>query len=127
MAALFQKVDCLSLPVEDLDAALAFYRDQLGHELIWRTVEAAGLKLPSGESELVLHTDKRPVEADLMVDSVPIAVERFVQAGGQLVQGPFEIRIGKCAVLQDPWGNRVVILDTSKGLLKTDADGNVIE
>ncbi len=127
MSALFQKVDCLSLPVEDLDAALAFYRDQLGHELIWRTVEAAGLKLPRGEAELVLHTDKRPFEADLMVDSVPIAVERFVQAGGQLVQGPFEIRIGRCAVLEDPWGNKVVILDISKGLLKTDADGNVIE
>ncbi len=127
MSALFQKVDCLSLPVEDLDAALAFYRDQLGHELIWRTVEAAGLKLPRGEAELVLHTDKRPFEADLMVDSVPIAVERFVQAGGQLVQGPFEIRIGRCAVLEDPWGNKIVILDISKGLLKTDADGNVIE
>ncbi len=127
MSALFQKVDCLSLPVEDLDAALAFYRDQLGHELIWRTVEAAGLKLPRGEAELVLHTDKRPFEADLMVDSVPIAVERFVQAGGQLVQGPFEIRIGRCAVLEDPWGNKIVILDSSKGLLKTDADGNVIE
>ena len=127
MSDLFQKVDCLSLPVEDLDAALAFYRDQLGHELIWRTVEAAGLKLPRGEAELVLHTDKRPFEADLMVDSVPIAVERFVQAGGQLVQGPFEIRIGRCAVLEDPWGNKVVILDISKGLLKTDADGNVIE
>ena len=127
MSALFQKVVCLSLPVEDLDAALAFYRDQLGHELIWRTVEAAGLKLPRGEAELVLHTDKRPFEADLMVDSVPIAVERFVQAGGQLVQGPFEIRIGRCAVLEDPWGNKVVILDISKGLLKTDADGNVIE
>ncbi len=127
MSALFQKVDCLSLPVEDLDAALAFYRDQLGHELIWRTAEAAGLKLPRGEAELVLHTDKRPFEADLMVDSVPIAVERFVQAGGQLVQGPFEIRIGRCAVLEDPWGNKVVILDISKGLLKTDADGNVIE
>jgi len=29
-------------------------------------------------------------------------------------------------VLEDPWGNPLVLLDASKGLLKTDADGNVI-
>jgi catechol 2,3-dioxygenase-like lactoylglutathione lyase family enzyme len=40
----FRKVDCLSLPVRDLDAALAFYRDQLGHALIWRTESAAGVR-----------------------------------------------------------------------------------
>jgi hypothetical protein len=28
-------------------------------------------------------------------------------------------------VVEDPWGNSLVLLDTSKGLLKTDANGNV--
>ena len=46
MTALFRKVDCHSIPVADLDAALAFYRDGLGHELIWRDDSAAGLRLP---------------------------------------------------------------------------------
>jgi hypothetical protein len=31
---LFRKIDCLRLPVSDVDAALAFYRDALGHGLI---------------------------------------------------------------------------------------------
>ena len=46
MTALFRKVDCHSIPFADLDAALAFYRDGLGHELIWRDDWAAGLRLP---------------------------------------------------------------------------------
>jgi catechol 2,3-dioxygenase-like lactoylglutathione lyase family enzyme len=55
MTALFRKVDCHSIPVADLDAALAFYCDGLGHELIWRDDSAAGLRLPDSDAELVLH------------------------------------------------------------------------
>jgi catechol 2,3-dioxygenase-like lactoylglutathione lyase family enzyme len=50
--ALFRKVDCLSIPVPDLEAALAFYSGDLGHELIWRSSNAAGLKLPGSNAEL---------------------------------------------------------------------------
>jgi lactoylglutathione lyase len=126
MVALFRKVDCHSVPVTDLDAAIAFYGGALGHELIWRDASAAGLRLPESEAELVLHTDARPLETDLLVDSVPDAIARFVSAGGSLLAGPFEIRIGLCAVLRDPWQNPLVILDQSKGLLRTAADGRVI-
>jgi predicted enzyme related to lactoylglutathione lyase len=126
MTALFRKVDCHSIPVADLDAALAFYRDRLGHELIWRDDSAAGLRLPDSDAELVLHTDKRPIETDLLVASVPAAISRFVEAGGKVVAGPFEIRIGWCAMIEDPWQNRLVILDSSKGCLQTDAEGKVI-
>jgi hypothetical protein len=31
-----------------------------------------------------------------------------------------------CAVLEDAWGNPLVLLDISKGLFATDADGNII-
>jgi predicted enzyme related to lactoylglutathione lyase len=126
MTALFKKVDCHSLRVSDLDAALAFYRDRLGHELIWRDAAGAGLKLPDCDAELVLHTDERPIETDLLVASVPEAIDRFVGAGGRVVVGPFAIRIGLCAVIEDPWQNRLVILDCSKGKLQTDVDKNVV-
>jgi predicted enzyme related to lactoylglutathione lyase len=119
--------DCHSIPVADLDAALVFYRDGLGHELIRRDDSAAGLRLPDSDAELVLHTDERPIETDLLVASVPAAISRFVEAGGKVVAGPFEIRIGLCAMIEDPWQNRLVILDSSKGSLRTDAEGNVIE
>ena len=123
---LFVKIDCLSLPVPDLDEALAFYRDRLGHELIWRTDAAAGLRLPGSNAELVLQTERPQVETDLAVESVEAAVERFVAAGGRLIAGPFEIQIGRCAVVADPFGNVLVMLDASKGLLATDAEGRVI-
>ena len=122
---LLLKVDCHSLPVKDLDAAIRFY-GALGHELIWRDAVAAGLRLPDSEAELVVHTDGRPIETDFQVESVPDAIAAFVRAGGKLVHGPFEIRIGLCAVLLDPWDNPIVILDASKGLLEVDDRKNVI-
>jgi lactoylglutathione lyase len=124
---LFRKVDCLSLPVPDLEAALAFYSTDLGHQLIWRTGRAAGLKLPGSSAELVLHTDDRPMETDLAVDSVPEALARFTAAGGTVLRGPFDIQIGRCALVADPWGNVLVILDASKGTLQVDESKRVIE
>ena len=96
---LFRKVDCLSLPVNDLERALRFYRDALGHELVWRDETAAGLRLPDSNAELVLHTDERPIETDLSVESVPDAIDRFTRAGGSVAVEPFEIRIGRCAIV----------------------------
>ncbi len=39
--------------VPDLEAGLRFYRDQLGHEVAWRTERAIGLRLPESDAELV--------------------------------------------------------------------------
>jgi catechol 2,3-dioxygenase-like lactoylglutathione lyase family enzyme len=112
--------------VPDLEAGLAFYRDRLGHDLIWRTKTAIGLRLPESDAELVLQTEDQRQEVDLLVDSADAAAEQVEQAGGKVIVPPFDIQIGRCVVLEDPWGNPLVLLDTSKGLLKTDADGNVI-
>jgi len=46
LTPLLRKVDCLQIPVPDLEEGLAFYRDRLGHDLIWRTETAAGLRMP---------------------------------------------------------------------------------
>jgi predicted enzyme related to lactoylglutathione lyase len=123
---LFRAIDCLRLPVRDLDAALAFYRNALGQELAWRSETAAGLRLPDGEGEIVLQTERPEPEVDLLVEAVPPAVERLVAAGGRLLSGPFEIQVGLCAVVQDPFGNVLVLLDMSKGRLITDAEGRIV-
>ncbi len=124
--ALIRKVDCVQLCVPDLEAGLAFYRDRLGHELIWRTKTAAGLRLPESEAELLIQTEAQRREVDLLVDSADEAAAFIEQAGGKVILAPFDIQIGRCVVVEDPWGNPLVLLDTSKGLLATDADGNVI-
>ena len=124
--ALLRKVDCIRLYVPDLEAGLAFYRDRLGHELIWRSKTAAGLRLPESDAELVLQTEEQRQEVDLLVDSADEAAKWVEQAGGKVIVPPFDIQIGRCVVLEDPWGNPLVLLDMTKGPLKTDADGNVI-
>jgi len=122
---LFRKIDCLMFNVASLEEGLQFYRDKLGLALVWKTDKGAGLQV--GESELVLgQGPPKAPETDITVESAEAAARRFVEAGGSIVAGPFDIRIGKCVVVADPWGNQLVLLDTTKGLLKTDADGNVI-
>ena len=122
---LFRKIDCLALRVTDLGSAIEFY-GSLGHEVLWRTETDAGLRLPDSEAELVLQTQRPAPETDITVEEVPAAVDRFVAAGGRVVVEPFDIAIGRCAVVADPWDNHLVILDNSKGRLATDEDGNVI-
>ena len=125
-ATLFRNIDSLQIPVPNLDAGLAFYRDKLGHELIWRTETAAGLRMPETDAEIVIQTERPQLEANLRVASADAAAERMIEAGGKLVAGPFDIQIGRCAVVLDPWGNALVLLDGSKGKLATDAEGDVI-
>jgi len=123
--ALFRKVDCLQIPVTNVEAGLAFYRDALGHALIWRTNTAAGLRMAESSSEIVIQTERPQLEANLTVRSADEAADAMVRAGGNVVVSPFDIAIGRCAVMADPWGNRLVILDTSKGLLMVDSSGRV--
>lgn len=123
---LFKKIDCVRLPVSDLESGLSFYMDNLGLELIWRTEESAGLRLPNDESEIVLYTESRGEEIDILVESADEAARSFESAGGEVVVQPFDIRIGRCVVVKDPWGNELVLLDNSKGRLVTDAGLNVV-
>jgi catechol 2,3-dioxygenase-like lactoylglutathione lyase family enzyme len=121
---LFMKVDAVLVRVPSVDQGLAFYRGKLGHRLLWRSETAAGLALAESESELVISTELGP-ETDLMTESVDSAIDRFVAAGGTILAGPTEVSIGKLVVVRDPFGNELVLLDSSKGRLTTDGQGNV--
>ncbi|MBN1969310.1 MAG: GNAT family N-acetyltransferase [Candidatus Delongbacteria bacterium] len=123
---LFKKIDCLRLFVDNLDNGLKFYRDSLGLKLIWKTEFSAGLSFDDNITELVIQTKDKWQETDIMVDSVEEAVEILKNAGGKIVDGPFDIDIGKCAVVNDPWGNEYVILDSTKGNYITDERSSII-
>jgi predicted enzyme related to lactoylglutathione lyase len=125
---LFQNVDCFGVRVPDIDEALAFYHQKLSQRLLWRTPTSAGLAFADAQQmpELVLHTEVWPIATALKVASVTEAVERFVAAGGTVVEPPSEIPIGLLAVVADPWRNHLVLLDSSKGQLQTDGRRNVV-
>ncbi len=119
-------VDSVQLPVPDLDEALAFYRDRLGHELVWRTDTAAAVRLPRTTTELVLQVGRPDPEVDFLVDSVDRAVDAFRAAGGTLVVEPFDIPVGRVARVADPFGNVVTLVDLTAGRYVTDARGEVV-
>ena len=123
MEPLLRQVDCVQIPVPDLDTGLRFYRDGLGLELKWRHATQAGLRL--GDTELVLQTERPGLETDFLVDSAEEAVRRVEAAGGRVLSAPEDIPVGRMAVVSDPFGNPLVLLDLSKGTFRTDHNGNV--
>ena len=112
--------------VSSVDDGLAFYRDGLGHELAWRNdaIGQAGLRLPDGESEIVLTTEQG-TEPNWLVESVPAAADAIVAAGGRVVVEPHDIPVGRLAVVLDPFDNALVLLDLSAGTYVTDESGHV--
>jgi lactoylglutathione lyase len=113
---LLHKIDCVRLPVDDLDEAIAYY-GYLGHKLIWRRPTQAGVRLPDTDAELVLQTEGPDPEVDFLVGDADAAAGVFTKAGGRVVQGPLDIEVGRCVVVQDPWNNRLVLLDLRRGPL----------
>jgi predicted enzyme related to lactoylglutathione lyase len=122
-----RQLDAVTVPVPDLDQGLAFYRDQLGHQLLWRNdaLGQAGLRLPDSNTELVLSTalDYAP---NWLVTSVENAVDSLVAAGGRVVSPPTPIPVGRVAVVADPFGNQLVLVDLSSGPYLTDSTGRVV-
>jgi catechol 2,3-dioxygenase-like lactoylglutathione lyase family enzyme len=120
--AIFKKVDCVLVKVPSIRAGIDFYCKKLGHSLVWRKSDSAGLEL--GESELVLSTKLDP-ETDILVESVDEAVRQIVGAGGTVVYEPEDIPVGRAAVVADPFGNQLTLVDLSKGTYKTNETGRV--
>ena len=123
---LLWKVDAVTVHVPDIDQGLEFYRDKLGHVLRWRNdaIGQAGLGLPDSDTELVLATGLG-YEPNWLVESVGAAVEQFVANGGAVVVEPFAIPVGQVAVVRDPFGNVLVLIDLSAGTYETDSTGHV--
>ncbi|MCP2031312.1 putative enzyme related to lactoylglutathione lyase [Okibacterium sp. HSC-33S16] len=126
--SVLRSVDAITVPVPDLDQGLQFYCDRLHQKLLWRNdaVGQAGVALPGSDTELVVSTTLA-ADVNWLVASVTDALADIVAAGGTVVAEPVDIPVGRAAVAADPFGNRLVLLDLSKGRYVTDASGQVIE
>jgi catechol 2,3-dioxygenase-like lactoylglutathione lyase family enzyme len=125
-APLLRKVDAVTVRVPDLDTGLRFYRDALGHELLWRHDEIgqAGLAMPGSDTEIVLSTQLE-YAPNWLVASAEEAARDIGAAGGRTIAGPLEIPVGRAAIVADPFGNVLVLVDLSKGSYETDQAGQV--
>ncbi|MBE5994767.1 MAG: bleomycin resistance protein [Paenibacillaceae bacterium] len=125
MAKIFKNIDCIELYVSDINEGIQYYCDSMGLKLLWRNEDMVGLGMENDITEIVLQSQRKQVLVDIKVESVDESIEKIKEAGGTVEYGPFDVPIGRCAVILDKWDNRYVILDMTKGRYVTDEDGNV--
>ncbi len=104
--------------VENVETAASYYANVFGLRPRWSGDGSIGLALQETDAEIVLHCDPNipsSVEVYYLVDDVIVAVTDYAAQGCQILDAPFDIRIGKCAVIRDPFGTRLCILDMTKG------------
>lgn len=115
---MLRKIDCVMIRVAEVEVAAAYYERVFGLKPQWRGDGAIGLVFPESDAEIVLHCDPAipsSVEVHYLVDDVVAAVAYYEAQGSQILVAPFDIAIGKCAVIEDPFGTRLCILDMTKG------------
>ena len=115
---MFKKIDCVMIRVDDVAAAENYYAEVFGLVPRWRQDGSVGMRLPETDAEVVLHNNAsipNKVEVHYLVDDVVAAVKRYAEKGCRVVVQPFEVLIGKCAVIKDPFDTTICLLDLSSG------------
>lgn len=112
-----KKINAVLVKVPDIRQGLDFYREQLGLQPFWKKKDIASVHL--GDGQLVMSTTLDP-ETNILVESVEHATAVFVKAGGKVVSPPEDIDVGKLAVVEDPFGNQLTLVDFSKGFYTVD-------
>jgi predicted enzyme related to lactoylglutathione lyase len=116
---MLRKIDCIMIRVRDVQAAATYYAKVFGLHPQWSGDDSIGLVFPESDAEIVLHSDPNipsSVEVHYLVDDVVAAVAHYAAEGCAVLVAPFDITVGKCAVIRDPFGTRICILDLTKGL-----------
>ena len=118
------------LNIPEMDKALAFYRDALGFA-VTRTFDEPDflehiMALPGQEAGpnllLVEYKDGREVgvgpghgPVGFMTDDIDAAIERAVSAGAMVVLPVFEMDGVRIAMLLDPWGHEIELVQPPAG------------
>ncbi len=119
------RVDNLMFYVEDLEKSEKFYAEVLGMKKGWHDEEREmiGFSFPSADmdrekpdTEIVIHQDKTLPKMDysFLVENVVKLCAEFMALGYKVEKEPFDVRCGKFAVLKDPDGNILPIIDLTK-------------
>lgn len=123
---LLKCVDYIELYVPDLEEGVNYY-SKLGLKVLWKNDTSVGMGMEDDSEEILLQNERKKMNVDFKVESVINAVDKIKEIGGEIIYGPFDIPIGKCAVVRDKWSNEYVILDMTKGRYVTDKDGNILD
>ena len=104
--------------VSDLKRSEAFYTDVLGLKKAWEDRDRGmiGFTFEQSDSEIVIHTDPniQKGEHSYLVEDVSRFCEEVKEQGHGVLLEPIEVRSGKYALVGDPDGNEIPIIDLSK-------------
>ena len=111
------KVDNIMYRVKNLEKARVFYCDVLGLQEVWEDKERKmlGFRLAKSDAEIVIHNDPNVPDFtfSFLVDNVQEFIKEKMDQGLTLTFGPIPVRCGFYALLQDPDGNNIPIIDLS--------------
>ena len=106
------KLAFVYVPVPTIDAVLPFYRDTLGFTEAWREGETTvALQVPGTDVQLMLDAPGEKAGPVLILDSLHAYIAQLGDAGDGIQ--PIEIPGGYWAVMEDPAGNPVYLMDQS--------------
>jgi lactoylglutathione lyase len=112
------KIDSVMFYVSDLEKAANFYENALGLKRVWtdNEQEMIGFIFPESDSEIVIHKDSSMPNPSVsfMVGDVQKFCDEYQKKGCTVVQKPFDVRCGKLAILADPDGNEIPIIDLTE-------------
>ncbi len=113
-----RKIDAVLLRVKDLEETANFYTKVMGLKRGWTDNEhqMIGLLFTDNDTELVLHCDETLPDPNVsyQVKDVLSFVEKYREKGYKVLVEPFDIRCGKCAILEDPEGHSIEVMDITK-------------
>jgi predicted enzyme related to lactoylglutathione lyase len=112
------KIDNIMFFVKDLEKASKFYENVLGLKRVWtdKKNKMIGFVFDESDSEIVIHGDPEIPNPDFsfLVENVEQFCEEYREKGYSLIREPFDVRCGKFAILADPDGNAIPIIDLTK-------------
>lgn len=108
-------IDRILLRVPQLGAAVRYYREVLGLKVLREDARLAALQLPDGATQVVLHVDPDlPAEAVyFLVEDVRALHRRRAELKLTFVSAPARVARGYMAVVKDPFGTVLHLLDRS--------------
>ena len=112
------KIDSVMFFVADLEKGAEFYMNVLGLRRVWidKNRGMIGFVFPEGDSEIVIHNNSSLPNPSFsfLVKNVQTFCDEYREKGYTVVREPFEVRCGKFAVIADPDGNELPIIDLTK-------------
>ena len=112
------KIDNIMFFVSDLQKAAKFYENVLGLKRVWtdKKHRMIGFIFSESDSEIVIHNNSNMLNPSFsfLVKNVQMFCDEYKKKGYIVVREPFEVRCGKFAVLADPDGNELPIIDLTK-------------